>query len=231
MPGDDAAPQRARVAHRPAASLDGLHHVQHVRQVVLRRTLDVVLEVVFLRRSLGQYLPVFHVDPRVVVRHRCLLLAGMQEVGLDLPQPGAELVDRRLAIPGGHLGPLLDGRDQRLLSPPHVDEALDVLHEVLLDVGRVHRDDIDCQVLQNLAHVPVVELLPVYVISVVRLVKLRQCRVDAQSLLSGPSAAVLRLLARDLHHRGHELAVDLRQCGALVVAMDQEELGQLKRVG
>ena len=102
---------------------------------------------------------------------------------------------------------------------------------MLLDVGLVHRDDIDRQVLQNLAHVPVVELLPVYVISVVRLVELRQRRFDAQSLLAGPSAAVLRLLARDLHHRGHELAVDLGQCGALVVAVDQVELEQLKRVG
>ena len=97
----------------------------------------------------------------------------MQEVGLNLPQTSAELVDHRLAIPGGCPGLLLDGRNQSLLPPPHVDEALDVLHEVLLDVGHVHRDDIHRQVLQNLAHGPVVELLPVHVISVVRLVELR----------------------------------------------------------
>ena len=117
MLGDDAAPQRARVVHRPAASLDGLHHAQHVRQVVLRRTLDVVVEVAFLKRSLRQYLPAFHVDPRVVVRLRRLLLAGMQEVGLDLPQPRAELADRQASIPGAYPGLLLDGRDQRLSSP------------------------------------------------------------------------------------------------------------------
>ena len=47
------------------------------------------------------------------------------------------------------------------------------------------------KVLQNLAHVPVVELLPVYVISVVRLVQLRQRRFDAQGLLAGPSATTV----------------------------------------
>ena len=124
-----------------------------MQQVVLRRTLDVVVEVVFLKRSLRQHLPAFYVDPRVVERLRRLPPAGMQEVGLDLPQPRADLVDRQAASSPGHPGPLLDGRNQRLVPPPHVDEALDVLHEVLLDVGHVHRDDIDCQVLQDLSSI------------------------------------------------------------------------------
>ena len=44
--GDDLAPQRTRVIHAGPMGLDGLHHVEHVRKVVLWRTLDVVVDAV-----------------------------------------------------------------------------------------------------------------------------------------------------------------------------------------
>ena len=125
-----------------------------------------------------------------------LRLVRVQEVCLNPTQLSAERVGRRLASAGGLLV-FLDEREQRLLLPRHIDEALDVLHEMLLDIVLVHRDDVDRQVVQHRVHVAVVEL-PYDVRLVVHLVERLQILFDALGFFVG-WASTGGLFAQNFH--------------------------------
>jgi len=87
--GDDLAPQRTRVIHAGPTGLDGLHHVEHARKVVLGRTLDVVVDVVLLEPPLRQHPEALLVDLRVIQRVCLLRMVRVKEVGLNQTQLSA----------------------------------------------------------------------------------------------------------------------------------------------